>query len=740
MAEGIVFEAEDKNEATKINEPKRALVSWILDKTDSWEEYRNSNYEEIWGEYYRLWRSIHHDSDKTRKSERSKLIHPALSQAIEVAVAEQEEAVFGRGRWFDIDDDVMDKDNSDVLGFRNILTEDLEEVNVRSALSEIFLNGALYGTGIGKIVVESVEDKVMERGDFSPQITTKDSIKVKLLPISPSEFVIDPLARNIQEALGMAHIMVVPKHTIVSKQRKGIYNDGYLGSFSDERSILGDVEAKYTKDDDKCRITEYHGLVPKSLLEAANTPIDEEVEELANLDVDQFIDVEDDELVEVIVTIANDSTLLKAVENPFMMGDRCFMAYQHDTIPNRFWGRGVAEKGYNPQKALDAELRGRIDAMALAIHPMVAVDATRIPRGETFSVRPGRTILTQGDPRTTIMPFNFGQVGTNTFPQSGELERMIQMGTGSMDSATSPAINPGNSTASGMSMIAGGAIKRSKRTMANIEKNLITPLIHKAAWRYMQFDSERYEQIDIKFIAYSALGIMAREVEQGNIANLLKTVPGDSPAYWMLLHSFYENSTIYEKESMLAIIDQMMEKSLNPQPDPMEQQHMQMQMQQIMKDIEKTDSEVLLNKAKIQEMLQQDMSGASDANKTQMEAQLKLAIQEMEGKVKKDVAEIQARTTVQIKAMDLASQKDTVIEELKLGAREGLTEGLIEEVKIMTSGKLEKLDKIEESISKLDEEMEEREKDRQAVNNKVIEYLSKRGGEVAKLAKEINKV
>ena len=45
---------------------------------------------------------------------------------------------------------------------------------------------------------------------------------------------------------------------------------------------------------------------------------------------------------------------------------------------------GVEEyvrKGITAQKALDAELRARIDALALTIHPMMAMDATRMPRG-----------------------------------------------------------------------------------------------------------------------------------------------------------------------------------------------------------------------------------------------------------------------------------------------------------------------------------------------------------------------
>ena len=47
-------------------------------------------------------------------------------------------------------------------------------------------------------------------------------------------------------------------------------------------------------------------------------------------------------------------------------------------MPGRFWGRGVCEKGYSSQKALDTELRARIDALALTNAPMIGMDSTRI--------------------------------------------------------------------------------------------------------------------------------------------------------------------------------------------------------------------------------------------------------------------------------------------------------------------------------------------------------------------------
>jgi len=108
--------------------------------------------------------------------------------------------------------------------------------------------------------------------------------------------------------------------------------------------------------------------------------------------------------------MANDEYILRAERNPFMMEDRPFVYYQHDIVPNKFWGRGVCEKGYNPQKALDAEMRARIDSLALTTTPMMAADATRMPRGVKLEVRPGKTILTNGDPRQAIMPLSFKEV------------------------------------------------------------------------------------------------------------------------------------------------------------------------------------------------------------------------------------------------------------------------------------------------------------------------------------------
>ena len=549
------------------NDPKASLAAWIMDRIEAWEDHRNTNYMEKWDEYYRIWRGVWSYEDKTRDSEKSRLISPATQQAIEATVAELEEAIFGKEQWFDVRDDVGDQNPVDIAVVRRNLQEDLNLHKVKDGIVEALLNGAIYGTGIAKVNVVEETIKVPMESPIPGTLTTdtvvneKEIIKVKIESLTPKEFVIDPCATTIEEALGVAQIVTKPKYEIVEAVKAGIYEDKPIGNY--EQMDLGyEDEMGYDNSDDhKVKIIEYWGRVPVKYLEEKDEGLSDE------------FDYDEDELVEAVVVIANDHCVLKATRNPYLMGDRPFVAYQHDRVPNKFWGRGIAEKGYNPQKALDAELRARIDALALTTHPMLGVDATRLPRGVKFEVKAGKTILTNGDPRQTLMPLTFGDISQNTFKEAAELERMVQMGTGAMDTANSNFSNPRNSTASGMSMLQAASIKRQKRTIMNFQENFLIPLVEKAAFRYMQFDPTRYPASDYKFTAYSSMGIMAKELEMTQMIQLLSMTQPGTPPFAMLLLSIFENSSLSNRDQMQQAIAQMM------QPDPQAQQVQQVAQQ-----------------------------------------------------------------------------------------------------------------------------------------------------------------
>jgi hypothetical protein len=571
-----------------------ALATWVMDRVEQWRTHRDTNYQEKWEEYYRLWRGVYDPGDKTRDSENSKLISPALQQAIEATVAELEEATFGSEQWFDIRDDMMDQTPGDVSYLRKILKEDLEKEGVKEAIAEIFLNGAIYGTGIGKILVEEKTEFYPTQQPIPGTMATQTVVQevpyicVKIEPVSPQEFLIDPVATNINEALGVATEMMKPRYSIIKGVKDGVYEDVAIGSYSDIDDDY-DFESGAVEEDDQVKITEYWGLIPKKYINK-------------NAAFDEF-DYDEDDLVEAVVTIANDGQLLRVVENPFLMKDRPFIYYQHDRVPGKFWGRGVAEKGYNMQKALDAELRSRIDALALTTHPMMGIDATRIPRGAKLEVRPGKTILTNGDPSTVLRPMNFGQLDAHTFRESAELERMLSMATGAFDTATSTAAQPRNSTASGMSMIQAASIKRQKRTLMNFQNNFLIPMLNKVINRKIQFDPKRYPLMDYKFIPYSTMGIMAKELEMTQMVQLLSVIPPDSPAHKALVVGVLEASSVQNRDELM----QMLMQPPDPQAQQIQQIAMQLQMQKAQADIAEVQAKAQKYAAEAMEKMPSDM-------------------------------------------------------------------------------------------------------------------------------------
>ena len=468
MAAAKIYDMDSSSDDELNSYGAQSLEAYVLDLVECWSKDLETNYLKNWDEYYRLWRGIWAEEDKTRESERSRIVTPALQQAVESAVADIEEATFSQGQLFDIRDDVEDQNPQDIAMMRKKLTEDFNKQKIRKEVCDVLLNAAVFGTGIAEIVMEDGKDVVpasepiMDGQMQAVGVNIKDRVYVKMRSINPRNFRIDPAARTIDEAHGVAIDEFISTHAIEELQEKGVYLSGSVGGAAYDNNIEADPEKDTVESEGRTRITKYFGKVPRHLLEAAQKGPDEDEEV-----VDLLFDSESDDskredgksyYVEAVVILANEGqTLLKVEENPYMMQDRPVVAFAWDTIPGIFWGRGVCEKGYNSQKALDAEIRARIDALALTVHPVMAIDATRIPRGHKPEIRPGKTILTNGNPREILNPFTFGSVDQITFAQAAELQKMLQQATGAVDGAGMQEIGSNNKT--GAVSMALGSVK-----------------------------------------------------------------------------------------------------------------------------------------------------------------------------------------------------------------------------------------------------------------------------------------
>jgi len=219
-----------------------------------------------------------------------------------------------------------------------------------------------------------------------------------------------------------------------------------------------------------------------------------------------------------------------------------------------------------------------MDALGYISAPMLGVDSGRIPRGYKFEVRPGKVWITQGPPKDVLQPIDVGNYNTPTFQQTQEMERMVQMGTGSFDTATAlrQQSQSGANGASSNSALMGAFVKRSKRSIASISRNFLTPLLQKCLWRYMQYDPMRYPtdfDIDIK----TTLGIVAREVEAAQMTQLMGMLPQDFHSVQLILaKGIIEHTSMSNKGEILKAIDSI----VNPSPQQQQQQQQMQQLQQ----------------------------------------------------------------------------------------------------------------------------------------------------------------
>jgi len=597
--------ATDKLEQNEFYEPTEAdkeLTDFVTDHCQRWRDYRDTNFLPDWLEYERIFRGQWASEDKTRESERSRIVTPATQQAVETRHAEIMEAIFGQGEFFDIEDNIQDVNGNaiDVELIKAQLMEDFKKDKIRKSIDQIELMAEIYGTGIGEIIVKTEKEYIPatrpipnQQGQAAIGVIERDRIAVKIMPVNPKNFLFDPNASSIDDCMGVAIEKYVSIHKVVEGIERGIYRKVDITPTYEDTDLEPTQEVSQYQDE-KVLLLTYYGLIPREYLN--NLEENKEIVELfpENSAAEDYTD-----MVEAIVVIANDGLLLKAEENPYMMKDRPVLAYQDDTVPNRLLGRGTVEKAFNMQKAIDAQTRSHLDSLALTTSPMIAMDATRLPRGMKFEIKPGKAILTNGAPSEILYPFKFGQSDPNNLATAKEFERMLLQATGTLDSQG--MVSQSARDGGGMSMAVASIIKKYKRTLVNFQEDFLIPFIKKAAFRFMQFDPERYPSVDMNFVPTATLGIIAREYEQQQFIGLLQTLGAETPVLPIILKGIIGNSSLSNRMELIAKLEEMMQP--NPEAQQMQQAQQQLAIQAAQAQIAVSTTQAEQNRAEAQKLL-----------------------------------------------------------------------------------------------------------------------------------------
>ena len=253
--------ANEQPEQSQWDEPSendKELTQWVVAHLDRWRDYRDTNFIDDWEEYERIFRGQWASEDKTRDSERSRIISPATQQAVETRHAEIIEAIFGNGEFFDIQDDILDVDKNpmDVESLKALLMEDFKQDKIKKSIDHIELMAEIYGTGIGEIIVKEVTSlKPATRpipgaqGQAAIGVLEGTRTSVSLKPVNPKNFLIDPNCETIDVAMGYAIEKYVSIHKIVEGMEKGIYRKVDVGTTYEDNSLEPTQEIVDFKDD-----------------------------------------------------------------------------------------------------------------------------------------------------------------------------------------------------------------------------------------------------------------------------------------------------------------------------------------------------------------------------------------------------------------------------------------------------------------------------------------------------------
>jgi hypothetical protein len=653
----------EQNEFDEPTESDKELVGFVVDHCNRWRDYRDVNFLPDWLEYERIFRGQWASEDKTRESERSRIVTPATQQAVETRHAEIMEAIFGQGDFFDIEDNLQDVGGNpiDVELIKAQLMEDFKKDKIRKSIDQIELMAEIYGTGIGEVVVMTETEYVPSTqmipgqvGQAAIGVLERDRIAVKISPVNPKNFLFDPNGTSVNDCMGVAIEKYVSIHKIVQGIEKGIYRKVDITTSGEDTDLEPTQEVSQYQDE-KVLLLTYYGLVPREYLE--NLEENKEIVDLfpENSAADDYTD-----MVEAIVVIANDGQLLKAEANPYMMKDRPVLTYQDDTVPNRLLGRGTVEKAFNMQKAIDAQTRSHLDSLALTTSPMIAMDATRLPRGMKFEVKPGKAILTNGAPSEILYPFKFGQTDPNNLATARDFERMLLQATGTLDSQGMISNVARDGGQGGMSMAVASIIKKYKRTLVNFQEDFLIPFIKKAAFRFMQFDPERYPSVDMNFVPTATLGIIAREYEQQQFIGLLQTLGPNTPVLPVILKGILSNSSLSNRMELIAMLEKMAQP--DPQAQEMEQVKQQLALQAAQAQIAVNTTQAEQNRAEAQKLmteaqlmpqevqakmsasLTKNLPNEADANQREFDKRVKIAdlmLKEADIKNKSKIVELQ---------------------------------------------------------------------------------------------------
>ena len=395
--------------------------------------------------------------------------------------------------------------------------DQLHENNAVNVLRHSMFEGTLLGTGIIKGPLN--ESKMVHKWGKEKQYEPYRRMFPRLESVSCWDFYPDPGATSIEDCT-----YVIQRHRMNRQQVRALMDKpfflpeiiaacldqgpNYDDKYFEDTIRHENLEAHSNKD--RFEIFEYWGMLDSKTAQDLDIPLP--MDDLSEIPVN-------------IWTCGN--MVLRAVLNPFTPYRIPYFTFPYEINPYQLFGIGVSENMEDAQLLINGHVRMAIDNLALSGNVVFDVDEASLVPGQNYDIFPGKVFRRQsGVTGTAINAIKFPNTAVENIQMYQAARQLADEETGI------PSIMHGQTgvsgtgrTASGLSMLLGGANLSIKTVIKNIDDYLLKPLGECMFHWNMQFNDTTPEIIgDLEIKPQGTAAVMQKEVRSQRLTALLQTV------------------------------------------------------------------------------------------------------------------------------------------------------------------------------------------------------------------------
>jgi hypothetical protein len=320
-------------------------------------------------------------------------------------------------------------------------------------------------------------------------------------------------------------------------------------------------------------------------------------------------DVNDDGIAEPIVCAWVNDVIIRLQDNPYPDGKPPFLVVPFHSVPFQIHGEANAELIGDNQKIKTAIFRGVIDNMAQSNNGQVGIRKGGLDSMNRKKWQAGQNFEFNGSP-ADFWQGSYNQIPGSAFDMIGLMNNEIESMTATK--SFSGGITGGSlgSTATGARGALDATSTRRMNVVRNIAENLVKPLMRK----WMIYNSEFLEDEEIVRVTNEEFVPVRRDDLAGkvDIAITVSTAEDNaakSQELSFLLQTVGPNEDPTIRREIMAQIMELMRmpeqakkiRDYKPEPDPDQEQMKQLELQRIMLENRKLQSEIESNFARANE-------------------------------------------------------------------------------------------------------------------------------------------